>query len=157
MAQISCMPMTRSTALQAFPLVRAIYPWMSLDQWQKRLSSVMAGGNHNGAIVATRGGYVRGVFTYGLAPAGGALTRLEIRDLCVMDILEGDDVLISLAENIRGKVRDLGTSDSMIYLTPAQSREGRILAREGLETRTLCGEALLDGPPSTISDRKAIV
>jgi hypothetical protein len=147
------MSMTRDAVLQAFPLIRAVYPLMSLEQWQKRLSFLMDNGCHNGAIVALRCGYVRGVFTFALAPAEEGATRLEIRDLCVMDMLEGDDVLMALVECMKDKSRTLGASDSLVYLTPEQKVEAHKLQREGLQTCTLCGEALSEELPSNRTDK----
>jgi len=150
------MSMTRDAALQAFPLIRAVYPCMSLEQWQKRLSFLVDNGCHNGAIVALRCGYVRGVFTFALAPAGEDATRLEIRDLCIMDMLEGDDVLMALIECMKDKIRDLKASDSVVYLAPEQKNEARTLRREGLQTHTLCGAALYEEPSSKLTDKIVI-
>jgi len=126
---------------------------MSLEQWQKRLSFLMDNGCHNGAIVALRCGYVRGVFTFALAPAGRDATRLEIRDLCVMDMLEGDEVLMALVESMKDKARALKASGSLVYLTPEQKDEARKLQREGLQTHILCGDELREDPSPNLTDK----
>lgn len=136
-----------SKVAQAYPLVQAAIPGITLERWRAFYENVehlaQASAKRQGqdsagvmAIEDTRG-YLRGLFTYRIGPDLRHGVTLTVSDIIILDLFDAESVAEVLLEAIEVLARALGCAGVHAQL-PMEAEALRVrLQREGLRVEAL--------------------
>ncbi|MBW7837689.1 MAG: hypothetical protein H3C28_13755 [Sphingomonadales bacterium] len=96
-----CLPLDEALVDQAFPLVAAHEPWHTAEAWREEARRRMAANSGQGAIVALRDEFARGILLYDMMPEavdGRRCPVLRITAVLVSDLLFANDIAGALVE-----------------------------------------------------------
>ncbi|MCC7427562.1 MAG: hypothetical protein IT557_11695 [Alphaproteobacteria bacterium] len=136
-----------SKVAQAYPLVQAAVPGITLERWRSfyesiehlaQVSAKRQGQDAAGvmAIEDTRG-YLRGLFSYRVGPDLRHGATLTVADIIILDLFDAESVAEVLLEAIEVLARALGCA-GVHALLPMEAEALRMrLQREGLRAEAL--------------------
>jgi len=120
--------LTAEQAVQAFPLVRTMWPALTLDHWTNYVRSVTApdGNSPDGTqgiiSIENERGYIHGLFSYGVTHDVRHGSVLSIEDVIALDLVEGKSAIRALVETMEEVARDLGCRAIHVHMPEALMR-----------------------------------
>ena len=106
-----CVPLDEALIDQAFPLVGAHEPWLTQEAWREEARRRLAGNSPQGAIIALREEFARGILLYDVMPEMVGSRRcpvLRITAVLVSDLLFANDIARALVEAAERHARASG-------------------------------------------------
>ncbi|RIK92527.1 MAG: hypothetical protein DCC73_12165 [Proteobacteria bacterium] len=96
-----CVPLDEALIDQVFPLLAVHEPWLTPESWRKEARRWLAASSAQGAFVALRDEFARGILLYDVMPEavdGRRCPVLRITAVLVFDLLFANDIAGALVE-----------------------------------------------------------